>query len=135
MFLLGTVTFAVGILRYQQVAALAREGARYASVHGAQYAQDTGNSAADYTAIYNSAILPTAVGLDTGNLIFNANSVSWPNGNWPTRASSSAATSSVPAGTPVINTVRVTVAYTWTPIMYVTGSITLSSTSVMPMSY
>ncbi len=36
----------MGIYRYQQVASLAREGARYASVHGSQYAADTGNAAA-----------------------------------------------------------------------------------------
>jgi Flp pilus assembly protein TadG len=135
VFLLGTITIAMGIFRYQQVAALAREGARYASVRGGQYAQESGNGAADYKDIYNNAILPLAVGLDPNRIIFNSSSVSWPNGNWPTTASSSAATSSNPAGTPVINAVSITVGYQWIPESFISGTITLSSTSVMPISY
>ncbi len=33
------------------------------------------------------------------------------------------------------NTVSVTVSYQWLPELYLTGPITLSSTSVMPISY
>src|SRR5437763_529552 len=61
IILIGMITIGMGIFRYQQVAALAREGARYAAVHGAQYekdAQDAGDNtkhAADYTDIYNNA--------------------------------------------------------------------------------
>src|SRR5947209_18614120 len=42
LLLLGLVVGALGIVRYQEVAALARSGARYASTHGAQYRKDTG---------------------------------------------------------------------------------------------
>jgi len=45
-FVLGLVVGAMGVFRYQETAALAREAARYASVHGASYAQATGQSAA-----------------------------------------------------------------------------------------
>ena len=34
MFLIGTITIGMGIFYYQLVAGMAREGARYASVHG-----------------------------------------------------------------------------------------------------
>ena len=34
MLLLGTVVVGLGVFRYQQVADLAREGTRYAAVHG-----------------------------------------------------------------------------------------------------
>ena len=64
MLTLGTCSTAMGVYYYQLVATLAREGARYASVHGTQYAADTGNSAATPADIYNNAILPMAVGLN-----------------------------------------------------------------------
>ena len=38
MLILGTCSTAMGVYYYQLVATLAREGARYASVHGEQYA-------------------------------------------------------------------------------------------------
>ena len=44
MLILGTCSTAMGVYYYQLVATLAREGARYASVHGSQYAADTGTS-------------------------------------------------------------------------------------------
>ena len=44
LLLLGTVVLGLGVFRYQQLQCLAREGARYASVHGPQYAADSGNA-------------------------------------------------------------------------------------------
>ena len=38
--LLALVVGAMGVFRYQEVATLAREAARYASTHGRQYRQD-----------------------------------------------------------------------------------------------
>jgi Flp pilus assembly protein TadG len=121
MLTLGTCVVGLGIYRYEQVASLAREGARYASVHGTQYASDTGNAAATAATIYQNAILPMAVGLDTTNL---TSSVTWNTSNSPTSGSP-----------PVYNNVSVTVTYQWTPELYITGPINLTSTSVMPMSY
>ena len=52
----------LGVFRYQQVASAAREGrARWASVHGGDYAKDTGKPAATPADIYNNAILPAAM--------------------------------------------------------------------------
>ena len=42
-FIIGMVVMGFLVYYYYQVASLAREGARYASVHGTQYAADTGN--------------------------------------------------------------------------------------------
>src|SRR5947209_1447179 len=42
LILLGLVFGGMGIFRYQEVASLARAGARYASTHGAQFRKDTG---------------------------------------------------------------------------------------------
>src|SRR5258708_3477681 len=46
MLLIGLMVAGMGIFRYQEVAHMAREASRYASVHGSQYASDTGNTAA-----------------------------------------------------------------------------------------
>ena len=115
MLILGTCSTAMGVYYYQLVATLAREGARYASVHGTQYAADTGNSAATSADIYNNAILPMAVGLTPSHLIY---SVTWNATN-----------------SPYNNSVSVTVTYQWTPDLYITGPLYLTSTSRMPMSY
>ncbi len=115
MLILGTFSTAMGVYYYQLVATLAREGARYASVHGTQYAADTGNSAATSADIYNNAILPMAVGL---NLTPSDVTVAWNTTN-----------------SPYNNSVSVTVTYQWTPDLYITGPLNLTSTSVMPMSY
>ena len=42
MLLLGLVVGGLGVFRFQEVAALAQAGARYASTHGNQYRQDAG---------------------------------------------------------------------------------------------
>src|SRR5262249_41753286 len=80
--LIGLIVGALGIFRYQQVAACAREGARYASVHGAQYQKETGRAAATAADIYNNAILPMALGLDASQLNYT---VTWNTSNAPTR--------------------------------------------------
>jgi Flp pilus assembly protein TadG len=128
MFTIGLIVIGLGVFRYQQVAALAREGARYASVHGTQYARESNNSAATPSDVYNNAILPQAVGLNPGNLSY---SVTWDANNSPTGANAS----SNPPGAPLVNTVSVSVTYSWMPEMYIAGPINLSSTAVMPVSY
>jgi Flp pilus assembly protein TadG len=125
--LIGFIVGGVGIFRYQQVAACAREGARWASVHGYQYQKETGKPAATPTDVYNNAILPMAVGLDAGQLSYT---VAWTNNNAPYSANPT----SNPPGQPLNNTVSVTVSYNWIPEAYF-PSVTLTSTSVMPMSY
>ena len=68
-FILGTVVMGLLIYYYFQVASLAREAARYASVHGGQYYADgwPNKSVSD---IYNTAIAPTAAGLNSSNLSY-----------------------------------------------------------------
>jgi len=82
MLTLGTCSTAMGIYYYQLVATLAREGARYASVHGTQYAADTGNSVATAADIYNNAILPMAVGLNTTYLSYQVQWGTDVSGSW-----------------------------------------------------
>ncbi len=127
LLMIGLLVFGLGVFRYQQVAAVAREGARYASVHGAQYQSETGKTAATPQDVYNQAILPMAAGLDPAALSY---SVTWNKSNWPVYADPN----SVPPGQPVGNTVIVTVNYLWIPEAFF-GGITLTSRAEMPMSY
>lgn len=126
MFLiLSTVVGGYGVFRYQQISMLAREGARYASVHGGQYQQETGNAAATAQDVYNNAIVPLATSLDVSQL---SATVAWNSSNMPYSVNTDY---EAPTG----NTVTVTVSYNWFPELYLVGPITMSSTSTMPMSY
>ena len=123
--ILFTIVGGLGIYRYQQVAALAREGARYAQVHGGQYEQETGNPAATPEDIYNEAILPKAVALDPNSLSY---SVTWDENNLPLFVDED-------VQHPTGNIVTVTVTYQWLPEFYLVGPFTLTSTSVAQMMY
>jgi Flp pilus assembly protein TadG len=127
LILIGMTVGGLGVFRYHQVAALAREGARYAVVHGTQFQKETGGTAASGTDIKNNAILPMAAGLNPGSLM---TSVSWTTNNAPTHDN----TNSNPPGQAVTNIVSVTVSYQWIPEAYF-GGVTLTSTSQMPMAY
>jgi Flp pilus assembly protein TadG len=149
LLLLGIVIGGMGIFRYQEVASLARSGARYASTHGAQYRKDAalatgsagtadGNSnntfwysvnpslsdGADTSwagDVYDKSIRPNLVALDAAHLTCK---VGWP---------------------PVINQpdkpdnwpgsrVSVTVTYEWMPELFIIGPIKLTSTSTMAIT-
>ena len=91
------------------------------------------NSSSDLTAY----VLPKAVLLDSSQLTV---SVSWsaPAGYIPPNLPSYVDTNPnlVPPGQKTFqNYVTVTVSYQWMPESYLFGPITLTSTSVMPMSY
>jgi Flp pilus assembly protein TadG len=123
LFTLGVIVVGMGVHAYQQVGALAREGARYAAVHGAQYASDSGSSMATATSI-KTAVNSMASGLDTSQITVSA---SWDN-------SSEVAIYNDSSANATINYVHVTVTYTWSPPLYL-SPVTLSSTSVLPMQY
>ena len=149
LLLLGLIIAAQGVSRYQEVAALARAGARYASTHGAQYRRDTGlpTGSAGTSAgsggglfwystdptqasgtdtswtgdTYDSAVRPKLVALDPALLTFK---MGYPSVvNQPTK----------PDNWPG-SQVTVTVSYRWLPQLYLVGPITLSSTSSLPIT-
>jgi Flp pilus assembly protein TadG len=126
LILLGLLIGGLGIFRYQQVARLAQDASRWASVRGTQYAQDTKNPAATAQDVYNQAIAPSATGLDLSQLTY---SVTW-------NASNSPYQSSIVNGqqVKVANTVTVTITYQWIPEALF-GGITLGSSSVSVMYY
>jgi Flp pilus assembly protein TadG len=123
--ILATIVGAMGVFRYQQVAQLAREGARWASVHGGEYAEQTGNPAATPEDIYNQAILPFASTLDPSYLSYQ---VTWDRNNFPLWVDED-------YERPTGNTVTVTVSYQWMPELILVGPIVLTSSSTSQMYY
>ena len=126
ILMLCLVVGAMGVFRYLQVASLARQGARYASVHGNQYAVDNNTTPATQTDIQNY-VVSNCIVMDTTRL---NTTVSWNTSNTQYHNTLDANNNFVP----VQNIVTVTVTYYWLPEMYL-GGITLSSTSNTPMSY
>jgi hypothetical protein len=156
LLMLGLIVGGMGIFRYQEVSHLAREGARWASTHGAGYRQDVGtypgsvggtydrtdatplpgimwykvdstSTSGTWTGdIYNNAISPNIVSLDSSNVSCEI--------GWPQVTNL--------AGVVVQNSpdnwrgskVFVTVNYQWFPEVYLVGPFTLTSTSSMPMT-
>src|SRR5262249_50953127 len=127
LLVLGLLVGAGGIFRYSQLASLSREAARYASVHGQQYAQEMKVPAPTPADIYNNVVLPNATGFDTSQLNY---SITYNTDNSPYHTTLDANNNVIP----IQNTVTVTLTYQWVPEAFL-GGITLSSTSVMPMSY
>jgi Flp pilus assembly protein TadG len=123
--LLALLIGGMGIFRYQELAAVAREASRWASVHGAQYQQDTGNPAATGQDVYNNIISPNSFGLDLSKLNY---SVTWNTDNRPYHTA--IVNNQV---VPVRNTVTVTLTYQWIPEAYL-GGISLTSTSTVPVT-
>ena len=126
LILFGLVIGGMGIFRFFEVADLAREGARWASVHGADYASDTGNAAATAQDVYNNVIKAKAVGLDLNKLTY---SVTWNTDNRPYHTT-------IVGGqlTPVTNTVRVRLTYRWVPEFYF-RAVNLTSMSECAMTH
>ena len=122
---LATIVGGQGVFFYQATASMAREGARWASVRGSQYAEETRRPAATAATIYANAIAPGAVGLNLAKLSY---AVSWDENNMPLTVYED-------AQDPQGNTVTVTVNYSWEPAWFLVGPFTLTSTSTAQMYY
>lgn len=147
-FICATIIGGMGIFRYQETAHLAREAARFASVHAGTYASENVSAITagtlpnvNETYLTDSVVKARAVGLDTSQLKV-AVTINTPNGSsdWDATGSNNSRaiyTTATQNGSSVdvVNTVSVTVTYKWFPELYLVGPITLASTSVMPMSY
>jgi Flp pilus assembly protein TadG len=126
LFVIGLMVGAMGMFRYQEMATLSREAARYASVHGTEYARTAKTTAPTPDEIYAATVTKMAVGLDLSKLSY---SITYDTSNAPYRIDSAKADVS-----PYFNTVKVTLTYKWIPEAFL-GSINLTSTSEMTMSY
>ena len=91
LLLIGLCVAELGAFRYHQIAALAHESARWASVHGKEYAKQTNSSIATSQDIFDHVIKPRAMGLDLNKITQEV--------DWDTKR----------------NLVTVTVHYVWTP--------------------
>ncbi len=126
----------IGVFRYQQVALLAHEGARYASVHGEQWARTTDRRSPTEAEIRDQAVLPLVTGLDPKDITVHVEWVDQSSGavmDWDD--SSKAPTSKTSSGDDVTNRVRVTVTYRWTPWLFVKVPVDMKSVAEVPMSY
>jgi len=123
---------AMGIFRYQQVASLARQGARYASVHGYQYSLDNKLPAATPDDVRNY-IVANAVNMDTSPSALQV-SVTWNTNNQMYHVVTVTDSTGFQTVQPVLNTVTVTVTYYWLPEAFL-GGITMTSTSTVQMCY
>jgi Flp pilus assembly protein TadG len=108
MLILGTITIGLGIFRYQEMAWLAREGARWASVHGPTYQSEQSQAAPTSSTVMSNAITPRMAILTPANLTCTLTMTS--------------------------GVATVTLTYNWTPEVYL-SPISLKSTSVVPISY
>jgi hypothetical protein len=68
LLIVGTIVEALGVFRYQQISVLAREGARWASVHGPTYQSENNAAAPTSQDVLNNVITPMMVGLDSSQL-------------------------------------------------------------------
>jgi Flp pilus assembly protein TadG len=143
LLIIGVAVGGLGVFRYQQVAHLAQLSARYAAVHGGQYAAETGKTAATQQEVFDEianqctamdrnslsvTVFLNVTSLDaTGNPTVTA--VAWDSSN---KAPYSVVND---LGDPMQNTVSATVQYQWLPEVWLTGPITLSSTATVPMQY
>lgn len=119
----------LGVFRYQEVAHLARETSRYAAVRGGQYERETGKPALTEQDVKKYALSHLQL-LDSDNLSVQ---VDWLyDDKMPLHADPDAD----PPGSEVLpNKITVTIEYQWFPDLYLFGPITMSSTSVMPISF
>lgn len=113
LLIVGTIIAGVGVFRYQEIAALAREAARYASVRGNTFERQTGTKAATEKEIYDNVILPKSYALDQSKLQYK---VTWD----PDKQQGS--------------TVKVELSYRWIPEAYL-GGVDLKSTALVAISY
>ena len=81
LVVLGIIMLGLTVFRYQQVAHAAREGSRWAAVHGAQYAKENSTTAATPQDIYDNAIKPHVASAQTGTLSYSVDWVADASGN------------------------------------------------------
>jgi Flp pilus assembly protein TadG len=136
VLLLALIVGGIGVFRYQQVACMAREGARWASLHGADWQWDGNYKPSTQDQVLQQAVLPFAVGMDPSAVSIQVQFLD--------RASGSASgwdsvghpiNSRDDVNNRVTNRVRVTVTYQWVPGALLTSPLYLTSSSEVTMWY
>jgi hypothetical protein len=146
----GLVVGGALVLKQVEVAHVAREVARYASVHGGQYAKS--NPVVDDAKLLTVAqgkgftLDPAQLQLSVTMTVIapgstsatNTETVDWDNTTENQNRSPYSVwtdlTATPPSNVEVLNTVTATVTYPWSPGLLGLGTINLTSTAVIPMS-
>jgi Flp pilus assembly protein TadG len=124
------------VFRYQQVALLAREAARWASVRGGDYHRDTNLPFPKEQDIFDQAVAPLATGMNLANLTSQVEWIDQSTGTaYPWDSASRDVCSIAATGEYVTNTVRVTASYQWSTGFSLLGDMRFQSISEIPMSY
>ena len=138
MLTLGMIIGAMGVYRYNELAHLSHDCARFASVHGTTYASEnsaaiaastTGYPTVDLTYLQNyvknRAVLCKSSKFTTISIqvVSSSGSADW-------SLTNNAITSNGDQ-----NLVQVKLVYAWTPEAWFTQSVNLTHTAVLPMSY
>jgi Flp pilus assembly protein TadG len=136
LLLFGLIVGGMGIYRYQMVACMAREAARYAAVRGSDWQLTTNQPSPTQAQIAQTVVAPLAVAMDTTQLSTTVQLIDGVSGTATSWDSSNKATISLNAnGQPVANRVQVTITYNWYPELLLGGPIALQSVSETPMSF
>jgi Flp pilus assembly protein TadG len=126
LIMIGMLVLGIGVFRYDQLQFLAREGARYASVHGPTYASEANSATpapspraavAAWSDIETNVLTPLATGTGLSGVTGTVTYTPTP----PTTTSPS--------------TVTVQLNYTWVPEGLFKTSTTFTASSTMPVVY
>jgi Flp pilus assembly protein TadG len=134
--LLGFVICGMAVFRFQQVACLAREAARWASVRGADFQRDTNSESPAQQDILQQVVLPLATGMATEQLTLQVQWIDQGSGiiyDWDSATKD--VRSVAASGDYVTNTIRVTVVYQCAPSFFWMSPLDLKSTCEIPMAY
>ncbi|OWK44530.1 TadE/TadG family type IV pilus assembly protein [Fimbriiglobus ruber] len=135
MLIFGFLIGGIGVFRYQQVACLAQEGARWASVRGGDYQKEMNLTPPTKQQIVTQAVMPLAAGMNSAGLTVDVVWVDQGSGiAWDWDLATKDVRSITSSGVYVSNTVRVTVTYQWAPGI-LTDTITVQNVCEIPMSY
>jgi Flp pilus assembly protein TadG len=135
LLLFGLIVGGLGVFRYQQVALLAREGARAASVRGSRWEKETAQPSPTQRQL-SDQVKALAAGMDPALLTVQVDWVDVAGGTvTPWDSASKKTTSPAANGDPVANHVRVTVTYQWVPELFLAGPLTFRSVSEVPQTY
>lgn len=140
LLIVGLMIGCLGVFRSNQLAELARAAARYASTHGSQRERE-GHGTTTRQNIIDAAITPRAASLSPlivqiDIVLPDGSTVAWDDSSWagpPARDRN--VTLLDDQGSSKMNRVRVTVRYVWLAEAFLSGPITLTSTSEQVMCY
>jgi Flp pilus assembly protein TadG len=137
MLTMGIITTGLGTFRYQQIAALARLGARWASVHGPTYQKELNKPAPTSQDVMTNVVTGSMVALSLSNLTCTLTMPATTTAATGTVTASAGTTAVTSTGTATMTypgTVTVTLSYEWVPEGWF-SPVTLTSTSTLPISY